>query len=109
MFGLGMLNGLLPCALVYGLLARAAATGNPLDGAVVMAVFGLGTVPALYATGWAGSFFRPARRLWLMRLGGVLVVALGLLTMARGTMAFGGGHGHDAPAGEQHILCLPTP
>lgn len=108
-FGLGMLNGLLPCALVYGLLARAAATGSPWGGAAVMAVFGLGTIPALYATGWAGSFFRPTRRLWLMRLGGVLVVALGLLTMARGATAFGGGHGHEASAGEQHILCLPTP
>jgi sulfite exporter TauE/SafE len=105
-FGLGMLNGLLPCALVYGLLARAAATGHPLDGAVVMAVFGLGTIPALYATGWASSFFHPKRRLWLMRVGGVLVVALGLLTIGRGTAAFGPMHGHEG-AGEHHVLCLP--
>src|SRR5690606_5973785 len=54
-FGLGMLNGLLPCALVYGLLVRAAAAGSPLGGAAVMATFGLGTIPALYLTGLFGS------------------------------------------------------
>ncbi len=110
-FGLGMLNGLLPCALVYGLLVRAAAAGSPLGGAAVMAVFGLGTIPALYVTGLAGTrFLSPTRRLWLNRLGGVLVVALGVLTMARGAAAFGLMDGHDAHApGHHQILCLPTP
>src|SRR5690606_18776304 len=108
-FGLGMLNGLLPCALVYGLLVRAAAAGSPLGGAAVMATFGLGTIPALYLTGLFGSLIPPTRRLWLIRIGGVLVVALGVLTMARGATAFGlMAHEHSAP-GEQHILCLPTP
>lgn len=110
-FGLGMLNGLLPCALVYGLLVRAAAAGTPLGGAVVMAVFGLGTIPALYLTGLAGTrLLSPTRRLWLNRIGGVLVVALGVLTIARGATAFGGGPGHASHApGEHQILCLPTP
>lgn len=108
-FGLGMLNGLLPCALVYGLLARAAATGSPLGGAAVMAVFGLGTIPALYLTGLFGNLVPPTRRLWLSRVGGVLVVALGVLTMARGATAFGLMDGHAAHAGEQQILCLPAP
>jgi sulfite exporter TauE/SafE len=108
-FGLGMLNGLLPCALVYGLLVRAAAAGSPLGGAVVMAVFGLGTIPALYLTGLFGSLVPPTRRLWLNRAGGVLVVALGVLTIARGATAFGLVDGHEAHTGEQQILCLPTP
>ncbi|MEP0546715.1 MAG: sulfite exporter TauE/SafE family protein [Rhodothermales bacterium] len=108
-FGLGMLNGLLPCALVYGLLARAAAAGSPLGGAAVMAVFGLGTIPALYLTGLFGNLVPPTRRLWLSRLGGVLIVALGVLTMARGATAFGLTDGHAAHGSEQQILCLPTP
>ena len=110
-FGLGMLNGLLPCALVYGLLVRAAAAGTPLGGAAVMAVFGLGTIPALYLTGLAGThFFLPSRRLWLSRVGGVLVVALGVLTMARGASALGAMDGHGTANHSNHsILCLPTP
>ena len=107
-FGLGMLNGLIPCALVYGLLARAAAVGTPLGGAAVMATFGLGTIPALYLTGVAGSAISPSRRLWLNRLGGVVVVALGVLTMVRGASALGTMEGHDAASpGEHKIICLP--
>lgn len=100
-FGLGMLNGLLPCALVYGLLARAAAEGAPLGGAAVMAAFGLGTVPALALTGAFGRFVPPARRLTLSRVGGVLVVLLGLMTFARGVYAFAP---HEGEAG---VMCLP--
>lgn len=96
-FGLGMLNGLLPCGLVYAMLAKAAATGGVLGGAATMAVFGVATVPALYALALAGFLLRPAWRARLNLAGGLLVVALGLLTIARGTPAadlLHGGHGH---------------
>lgn len=46
-FTMGLLNGLLPCGVVYGALAGALATGTVLDGAVFMILFGLGTAPAL--------------------------------------------------------------
>ncbi|MFN3597664.1 MAG: sulfite exporter TauE/SafE family protein [Rubricoccaceae bacterium] len=94
-FGLGMLNGLLPCALVYGMLAKATATGTALGGALVMGTFGAATVPALLATGLAGRLVSPALRQRLQRTGGVLVVVLGLLVMARGASALGG---PEAPA-----------
>ncbi|MDZ7828660.1 MAG: sulfite exporter TauE/SafE family protein [Halofilum sp. (in: g-proteobacteria)] len=42
---LGALWGWMPCGLVYGMLVAAAATGQPLTGAALMAVFGLGTAP----------------------------------------------------------------
>jgi sulfite exporter TauE/SafE len=44
---LGALWGWLPCGLVYGMLAAAAATGGPAQGAGFMAAFGLGTLPAM--------------------------------------------------------------
>jgi sulfite exporter TauE/SafE len=87
--GLGFVNGLLPCALVYGMLAKAATTGSAVGGALTMAVFGLGTVPALYLTGLLGARL-PVR--WRQRMqvaGGVLVVALGVLTAARAATALG--------------------
>ena len=85
--GLGALNGLLPCGLVYGMLAVAAQSGGAGRGALVMAVFGAATVPALALTGALGARLRPARRVWMQRAAGALVVAMGLLTVARGAEA----------------------
>ena len=84
---LGAVNGLLPCGLVYGMLAVAAASGSAAAGALTMAVFGLATVPALALVGALGARLRPSRRLALQRLAGVLVVAMGALTVARGANA----------------------
>ena len=48
-FQLGMANGLLPCGLVYLALAGAIATGSVINGIMFMALFGLGTLPMLFA------------------------------------------------------------
>jgi sulfite exporter TauE/SafE len=45
----GMLNGILPCGLVYVALAGATAVQNPLSGGLFMLVFGVGTLPLLSA------------------------------------------------------------
>ncbi len=45
--GFGMLTGLLPCGLVYAALGMPVAAADPALGALLMVVFGLGTVPAL--------------------------------------------------------------
>ncbi len=50
----GMIWGWLPCGLVYSTLTWALASGTAFSGAVIMAGFGLGTLPALLAT-WAGA------------------------------------------------------
>ena len=53
---IGLLNGLLPCGLVYMGVAGAIATGSPMQGALFMMAFGLGTAPAmLSATLLSGS------------------------------------------------------
>lgn len=56
-FLLGLVLGFLPCGLVYGALAAAAASGSALGGALAMAAFAAGTVPALVGIGLAGAFF----------------------------------------------------
>lgn len=83
--GVGLLNGLLPCGMVYGMLAMAAATGTLLGGALTMFVFGIATVPALFVLGLAGHLLRPAWRHRLHRASGVVVIVLGLITVLRGT------------------------
>lgn len=44
---LGLLNGLLPCGLVYIGLTAAVATGNAIQSGIYMLVFGLGTMPVM--------------------------------------------------------------
>jgi uncharacterized protein len=53
-YALGVVLGFLPCGLLYGALAAAAASGRPLAGALGMLAFSLGTVPALLAVALAG-------------------------------------------------------
>mgnify|MGYP000630959639 CR=1 FL=1 len=47
LYGIGLLNGLLPCGLVYAGLAGAIATGQGWMGALYMICFGLGTLPIM--------------------------------------------------------------
>ncbi len=53
-FALGLALGFLPCGLIYGALIAAAGSGGAWQGALGMALFGLGTVPSLVAVGWLG-------------------------------------------------------
>jgi sulfite exporter TauE/SafE len=46
-FSIGLLNGLLPCGLVYVALAAALATTHALYGGLLMMAFGLGTFPVM--------------------------------------------------------------
>lgn len=87
-FLLGLLVGFLPCGLVYAVAVKAAASGTWGGGALTMAVFGLGTWPALWVLGaasWKLSFFTtPQHRLWAYRLAAVSIALLGVLTLIRG-------------------------
>lgn len=80
-FGFGMLNGLLPCGMVYAALSLPLALARPLAGAAVMLAFGAGTLPAL--TLLPGLLRRAALRgRWQRRAVGALVLAAGLLAVA---------------------------
>lgn len=52
---LGCLWGWLPCGMVYSVLLTAMLTRSALSGAMVMLVFGLGTLPTLLTMGLLGS------------------------------------------------------
>ncbi len=68
LFGIGMLNGLLPCGLMYMAVAGAVTAGSTTQGAAFMILFGLGTLPLMTAVAMAGQFIgmdirRRARKL----------------------------------------------
>jgi sulfite exporter TauE/SafE len=87
---LGVLNGFLPCPLVYALAAQAASSGGALPGLMVMLAFGLGTLPAMLAMGAIGLRLRGngtvAWRISGVHIAGVFIVLLGLITLARGVL-----------------------
>jgi len=80
----GMINGLLPCGLVYGYLALAASSAAMGKGAVIMLLFGLGTIPTLVLVGCGGAVLGLTLRRRLFWLAGWCVVLTGLLTLVRG-------------------------
>lgn len=57
-FMTGVLNGLLPCGMVYMALATAINTGSAINGARFMLLFGLGTLPLMLITGIVGNFIK---------------------------------------------------
>ncbi len=81
---LGLLNGLLPCGLVYVACAGAAATSSVLAGAQYMAAFGSGTVPMLLAISLSGKLVPLPLRLQLRKAIPVSVFLLGALLILRG-------------------------
>ncbi|HQW83563.1 MAG TPA: sulfite exporter TauE/SafE family protein, partial [Ferruginibacter sp.] len=55
LFSIGLLNGLLPCGLVYMAVAGSVATADVLNSVLFMAFFGLGTVPVMWSIAFFGN------------------------------------------------------
>lgn len=81
---IGLLNGLLPCGLVYMALAASAATGSIVNGMLFMAFFGLGTLPAMWTLAFWGNYIGlPARRT-IRRLFPYMMTLVASLLILRG-------------------------
>lgn len=83
-FFIGLLNGLLPCGLVYIAVAGAIASGSALQGATYMFVFGLGTLPIMLAVSLAGNFIGINVRRRVNKLIPVFMIVLAGLFILRG-------------------------
>lgn len=81
-YALGIVLGFLPCGLLYGALAAAGGAASAREGALVMAAFGLGTVPALVAVGWGGLIIRRRLHGIARWIAAPLLVANALLMLA---------------------------
>lgn len=78
----GAVWGWLPCGLVYTMLISTATKVGPVNGALYMAAFGLGTLPSVVATGLlAGRLYRYAHNPYLKVVVGLIIIAIGLLTL----------------------------
>ncbi len=82
---LGMLNGLLPCGFVYFFAITAASTADPVYGALVMFIFGLSTIPAMFGLGTLSSLNLATNfRNMLVSLASIAVLFYGVFTIYSG-------------------------
>lgn len=84
LFGIGLLNGLLPCGMIFLALTNALLAENPIGSASAMAAFGLGTLPALIGVGFFAQSINQAFRNRLTRAFPYLLSVIGLLVILRG-------------------------
>ena len=84
-FILGMLNGLLPCGFVYFFAITAASTASPIYGALVMFIFGISTIPAMFGLGFLTSLTSATSfRNMMMSLSSIAVILYGAYTIYNG-------------------------
>jgi uncharacterized protein len=90
---LGGLWGFLPCGLLYTALALSVSSGQVLNGALIMLVFGLVTVPPVAAGGVATGLLTILRRQGWRRLTATLTLLMAGWLFWQG---LAGAHGHHS-------------
>ena len=101
-FALGLCWGMMPCGLIYSSLAWAATAQNAASSALMMFLFGLGTLPAMLATSLGAQGLQGfLRRRGLKLLIALLLIATGAwtlyITALHGSHASHAGPGNAAP------------
>ncbi len=84
LFYIGLLNGLLPCGLIYMAITGALASGSVINGALFMALFGLGTVPAMFSVAWFSNLISVKFRLGITKAMPYVVSVMAVLLILRG-------------------------
>ena len=84
LFRTGVINGFLPCGLVYMAVVGAVSMGSLFDSTLYMFLFGIGTVPLMLLTVVAGNLASIQFRNRIRKLFPVFVTALALLLIYRG-------------------------
>jgi sulfite exporter TauE/SafE len=98
----GLVWGWLPCGMVYFVLVWALTSGSAAQGAMTMAAFGLGTLPALLTAGVAASWLRRFTQSPLTRqVVGASVIVMAVVTLMM-PMGHKGMHGHAGMGTSMH-------
>ena len=84
LFIIGIINGFLPCGLVYLALAGALAQSEIIDGSLFMIFFCLGTVAAMYSIAWVSKYITVKARNRIRKASPILIGFFALLLIFRG-------------------------
>ena len=109
LFAIGLLNGLLPCGLIYMAVAGAIASADPFKSAFFMASFGLGTLPVMWSVSFFGNYIGIGLRQKIRRAYPVMMALMACLLIVRG---LGLGIPYVSPAINNHThevqMCYPV-
>ena len=105
LFTIGLLNGFLPCGMVYVALFGAIAMQNELYGVMYMILFGLGTIPMMSSVVYLNSFLSISIRNKIQKIIPFLVIIIGILFIFRG---LGLGIPYVSPS-DISLFVQPTP
>ncbi len=83
-FASGLLNGMLPCGMVYIALVASLALQSPIYGAMYMFFFGIGTIPMLIAVMVSGKILSLSLRTKLTKALPYFAMFIGILFIVRG-------------------------
>ena len=81
---MGLLNGLLPCGLLYLALIASAASGSVLNAVLFMLIFGLATSPALLTIFVSGGYLKKKFQTINRQVISVIAVCMAMLFIIRG-------------------------
>jgi sulfite exporter TauE/SafE len=84
LFTIGLLNGFLPCGMVYAALFGAIAMQNVTLGVSYMLLYGLGTIPMMSAVVFISNIISVPLRSKLQKIIPVVAVFIGILFIIRG-------------------------
>jgi uncharacterized protein len=84
LFAIGLLNGLLPCGLIYMAIAGAISTADLLKGAFFMASFGLGTLPVMWSVSFFGNYIGIRIRQKIRKAYPIMMALMACLLIIRG-------------------------
>ncbi len=84
LFFIGILNGFLPCGLVYMALAGALVSGSTVNGVLFMSMFGFATVPVMFAVSYFGNFISISLRTQIRKVVPFIIGLMAILLILRG-------------------------
>jgi sulfite exporter TauE/SafE len=77
---IGVIWGWLPCGLVYSILLLAITSGSPVQGAIYLFLFGMGTLPSMFMAGIAGGLLRQyLQNSSIRQIAGLLIIISGMI------------------------------
>ncbi|MDP2908772.1 MAG: sulfite exporter TauE/SafE family protein [Nanoarchaeota archaeon] len=90
---IGLLNGLMiACGPLQAIYIMAAGTGSLVEGAKLLFIFALGTLPVMLSFGYLTSFISSNLTHKILKASGVIVIVLGLIMLNNGLSLTGTGY-----------------
>ena len=102
---IGLLNGLMiACGPLQAIYIMAAGTGSMFEGAKLLFVFGLGTLPVMLGFGYLTSIISSKATTKILKASGVIIIILGLVMVNRGLALTGTGYDFNSLSTEFNYL-----